>query len=72
MAHSPYFGPGYFATLQMGAAIEEFGLFEHLWIQPRVWAAKEQPLPERGSTPIPDRPGIGFEPDFSVLERFKV
>jgi L-alanine-DL-glutamate epimerase-like enolase superfamily enzyme len=71
MAHSPYFGPGYFATLQMAAAVERFGLFEYLWVTPAAWTAKEQPLPERGWTAIPDRPGIGFEPDMAVLERFK-
>jgi L-alanine-DL-glutamate epimerase-like enolase superfamily enzyme len=72
MAHTPYFGPGYFATLQMAAAVESFGMFEYLWVTPEAWAANEQPVPERGSMHIPDRPGIGFEPDPAVLEKFKV
>jgi L-alanine-DL-glutamate epimerase-like enolase superfamily enzyme len=72
MAHTPYFGPGYFATLQLAAAVEPFGLFEYLWVRPQAWAAIDQPLPEGGLMPIPDRPGIGFEPDLAVLERFKV
>jgi len=72
MAHSPYFGPGYFATLQLAAAVDAFGMFEYLWVRPQAWAAKDQPLPTRGTLSIPDRPGIGFEPDLAVLERFKV
>lgn len=72
MAHSPYFGPGYFATLQMAAAVDTFGMFEYLWVQPQAWAARDQPLPNSGATHIPDRPGIGFEPDLAVLEQFKV
>jgi len=71
MAHTPYFGPGYFATLQLAAAVELFGLFEYLWVEPQAWAAIEQPLPQGGILSIPDRPGIGFEPDLDVLERFK-
>lgn len=72
MAHTPYFGPGYFATLQLAAAVEPFGLFEYLWVEPQAWAAIDQPRPVRGAMRIPDRPGIGFEPDLDVLERFKV
>ena len=72
MAHSPYFGPGYFATLQLAAAVDPCGMFEYLWVQPQAWTASDQPLPKAGATPIPDRPGIGYEPNFAVLEQFKV
>lgn len=72
MAHSPYFGPGYYATLQMGAALENFGMFEHLYVQPRAWFGGEAMVPERGRTAIPRRPGIGFEPDMAVVERYAV
>jgi L-alanine-DL-glutamate epimerase-like enolase superfamily enzyme len=72
MPHSPYFGPGYHATLQLAAAIEPFGLFEYLWVDPQAWVTRLQPQPERGTIDIPDRPGIGFEPDLDVLERFAV
>jgi L-alanine-DL-glutamate epimerase-like enolase superfamily enzyme len=72
MAHSPYFGPGYYATLQMAAALEGFGLFEHLYVQPAAWLAGEPLAPERGRIAIACRPGIGFEPDPGVLQRFAV
>lgn len=70
MAHSPYFGPGYYATLQMAAALDEFGMFEHLYVQPHAWFGGEVLAPEQGSIAIGRRPGIGFEPDTAVLERY--
>lgn len=72
MAHSPYFGPGYYATLQMAAAVENFGLFEHLYVQPHAWFGGEAMRPVAGRMAIPDRPGIGFEPDRAVIERYAV
>lgn len=72
MAHSPYFGPGYYATLQMAAALQEFGMFEHLYVQPKSWMGGEVLSPRGGWVDIPDRPGIGFEPDLEVLQRFAV
>lgn len=72
MAHTPYFGPGYHATLQLAAAVEPFGLFEYLWVEPVAWAARDTPRPVAGRLQIPDGLGIGFEPDAAVLERFRV
>lgn len=72
MPHSPYFGPGYYATLQLAAATETVGLFEHLYIEPAAFAGGEVLLPEGGKLRIPDRPGIGFEPDLAVLEKYAV
>lgn len=70
MAHSPYFGPGYHATLQMAAALPNFGLFEHLYIDAQGWAGGEEMRPQAGRMAIPSRPGLGFEPDEAVLQRF--
>lgn len=72
MPHSPYFGPGHYATLQMAAAVQEFGMFEHLYVQPASWFGGESRMPEQGQLAIPKRPGIGFEPDAEVLQRFAV
>jgi L-alanine-DL-glutamate epimerase-like enolase superfamily enzyme len=46
-------------------------LFEFLYIRPQAWLAPAAP-PVRGQVAVPDRPGIGFEPDPAVLERFSV
>jgi L-alanine-DL-glutamate epimerase-like enolase superfamily enzyme len=69
MPHSPYFGPGYYATLQLAAATDNIAMFEHLYIELGAWAGGEPLRPERGVLAIPARPGIGFEPDLAVLER---
>ena len=70
--HSPYFGPGYWATLQLAAALEEFSLFEYLYVTPQAWCGIDPPVPEGGVIRIPDAPGIGFSPDEAVLSRYRV
>jgi L-alanine-DL-glutamate epimerase-like enolase superfamily enzyme len=70
MPHSPYFGPGYFATLQLAAALNCFGLFEQLYVWPQASTALRSVQPIRGEVPIPSGPGIGFEPNLDVLERY--
>ena len=70
MPHSPYFGPGYFATLQLAAALDCFGLFERLYVWPQAWPALPTPHPTGGEIAIPSDPGLGFEPAPEVLERY--
>jgi L-alanine-DL-glutamate epimerase-like enolase superfamily enzyme len=72
MPHSPYFGPGYWATLQLAAARTEAGLFEYLYITQEAVLDESMPRPERGVLAIPDRPGIGFTPDPKVIERYRI
>ncbi|NTH16591.1 mandelate racemase/muconate lactonizing enzyme family protein [Agrobacterium rhizogenes] len=72
MPHSPYFGPGYHATLQLAAANANVGLFEYLYVEPEMWIAARMPLPENGRIQVPEAAGIGFEPDVDVLERYRV
>lgn len=70
MAHTPYFGPGHYATMQMAAAVENFGMFEHLYVRPHAWFGGEPLVPEAGRIAIGQRPGIGFEPDLDVVARY--
>ncbi|UUX50139.1 mandelate racemase/muconate lactonizing enzyme family protein [Nisaea acidiphila] len=72
MPHAPYFGPGYWATLHLMAARRNCEQFEHLYIEPAAYLDPSIPLPEKGTVAVPDRPGIGFEPDPAVLDRFRV
>lgn len=72
MPHSPYFGPGYLASLQMAAIEPAFGQFEYLYLTPESWLYRDMPLPVRGDVPIPDGPGLGQDPDPAMLERFRV
>ncbi|MDF1850597.1 MAG: mandelate racemase/muconate lactonizing enzyme family protein [Verrucomicrobiales bacterium] len=72
MPHSPYFGPGYFTTLQMAAIEPSFEQFEYLYIEPEAWLYREMPLPENGMISIPAGDGLGMEPDLDRIERFAV
>lgn len=72
MPHSPYFGPGYWATLQLAAHLEPIGLFEYMYVKPEAWCGRDIPLPHQGSIVIPDAPGIGFTPDDETLHRYRV
>ena len=72
MPHSPYFGPGYWATLQLAAARTEAGLFEYLYITQEAVIDPTMPRPQGGVLAIPDRPGIGCTPDPKVIERYRI
>jgi len=70
--HSPYFGPGYLATLQLAAVDEFFSIFEYLYIQPEAWLYHDFPLPREGRIHIPDGPGLGMDPDPEIIARYRV
>ena len=71
MPHCPYFGPGYWASAHlMGAA--EGGIFEYLHIDAEAVLSPSIPLPVGGEIALPEGPGLGFEPDMAVVERFRV
>jgi L-alanine-DL-glutamate epimerase-like enolase superfamily enzyme len=72
MPHSPYFGPGWWATLQLAAHAPEIGMIEYLYIESAGEIGRDIPLPKKGVIAIPDTPGLGFEPDFDAIERFRV
>lgn len=72
MPHSPYFGPGWWATLQLAAHLPEIEMIEFLYIAPEAWIGRDIPLPRRGLIVIPDSPGLGFDPDPDVLRRHRV
>lgn len=72
MPHAPYFGPGYWATVQLMAARSECELFERFYVEPEAHIAPDIPLPSNGTITVPNAPGLGFEPDRDVLEKFAV
>jgi L-alanine-DL-glutamate epimerase-like enolase superfamily enzyme len=72
MPHSPYFGPGYWATLQLAAARAEIGLFEYLYISQEAVLDESMPQPQKGWLAVPDLPGIGFTPDPKVIARYRL
>ncbi len=44
MPHSPYFGPGYHATLHLSALLGERSLFEFMYCEPEAWLDPDLPL----------------------------
>ena len=72
MPHSPYFGPGYLATLQMAAIEPTVEQFEYLYITPDAWLYESMPLPAHGEIPIPDGLGLGMDPSDDIINRFTV
>jgi L-alanine-DL-glutamate epimerase-like enolase superfamily enzyme len=72
MPHSPYFGSGYLATLQMAAVEPRIELFEYLYVRPEAWLYDDLPLPQGGKIAIPTAPGLGVEPNLEMIERYVV
>ncbi|MGB7181232.1 MAG: enolase C-terminal domain-like protein, partial [Burkholderiaceae bacterium] len=72
MPHSPYFGPGYQATAQLMAARMECEMFEHFFLEPENYLDPSISLPANGRVVVPDKVGIGFEPDPAMIERYRV
>lgn len=70
MPHSPYFGPGYFATLNLFAALPETALFEYLYVTPEAFIGLDTPQPHGGRIALPSGTGLGFAPDEAVVERY--
>src|SRR5262245_24044026 len=59
MPHCPYSGPGWWASLQLAAALPEIPMLEFLYIDPKGWVGIDSPVPRNGMVEIPDRPGLG-------------
>jgi L-alanine-DL-glutamate epimerase-like enolase superfamily enzyme len=72
MPHSPYFGPGYWATLQLAAILPEPSLFEFLYVETDAWLNAAMPRADRGRIAISTALGIGCEPDQKFISRFQV
>jgi L-alanine-DL-glutamate epimerase-like enolase superfamily enzyme len=68
--HSPYFGPGFIATLHIAAALIEQPLIEVLWLDMVANPFDPWVRPVEGRLAVPDGPGLGCDPDLAVLARF--
>ena len=71
--HSPYFGPGLLATLQMAAVFPAMPWFEYLSVTlERPLFGDVASVRSDGSIAIPDGPGLGADPDPETLQRYRV
>lgn len=71
MPHSPYFGPGFLATLQLAGALPNPGLVERFFINPEASLYGDWIDPVEGGFRIPDGPGLGLEPDLDVIREYR-
>ena len=70
MPHSPYFGPGFLATLHIAAALVERPLIEVLWLEMEANPFDPWVRAENGMVAVPTGPGLGCDPDPAVLARY--
>jgi D-galactarolactone cycloisomerase len=70
--HSPYFGPGFVATLHLAAALVERPLIEVLWLDMEANPFDPWVRAVDGRMAVPDGPGLGCDPDPAVLARYTV
>jgi len=71
--HSPYFGPGLLASLQMAALFPAIEMIECFGVTLEAPFFGPVGLPEAdGAITIPTGPGIGADPDPEVIRRYRV
>jgi L-alanine-DL-glutamate epimerase-like enolase superfamily enzyme len=70
--HSPYFGPGFLTTLQLMSVRDE-GYIEVFYMKRSacLWRGRIE-IDANGSIEVPQGPGLGYEPDKEVMERYRV
>ena len=71
MPHSPYFGPGLYASIQVAAARPTVRALEYYFVQPEAWLADIETLRQRDVIAVSNTPGIGFQPDLDVMNRYR-
>ncbi len=69
--HCPYYGPGFHATLHAAATRPNVDDVEMLWVAPEAWLADVSVLRRGDQVRVPEGPGLGFEPDLEVIERYR-
>jgi D-galactarolactone cycloisomerase len=70
--HSPYFGPGFVATLHICAALPvPQPAIEVLWVDMEANPFDPWVRVTDGRARVPQGPGLGCEPDPGVLERYR-
>ena len=71
--HSPYFGPGFLATLQL-MSLRDDATFVEVFFMNRaacLWGGRID-VDADGTITVPDGPGLGYEPDKAIIERYRV
>ena len=72
MPHSPYFGPGWLATLQLMSAIPDSGFVERLFVDHEASLYGDLIHPVDGCFRVPSGPGLGAEPNPDVIKNYRI
>ena len=69
--HSPYFGPGFAASLQLAAAAPDPLPLEWLYVELEASLYGDALTPLNGKLAVPETPGLGLDPDPDVLRDYR-
>ena len=73
MPHSPYFGPGFMATLQVIGALTPDSEIERLYVDLKADLYNgTSNIDSKGNISIPNGPGLGMEPNLEIIEKYSV
>lgn len=70
--HSPYFGPGLLATVQIAAALDDECLVEYSFADLGASPLGDAIAVVDGRIAVPNGPGLGRDPDPAVIARYAV
>jgi len=70
--HNAYFGAGFLASLHCNAALAPDAPFERLFIDLEASPYHDLVVARGGRVIVPDGPGLGCDPDMSVMQRYQV
>ena len=68
--HSPYFGPGFLATLHLLAAMPEAFLVEQMFLRLEAYIHGDWNHPKGNAFAVPDGPGLGSDPDPDIIKDY--
>jgi L-alanine-DL-glutamate epimerase-like enolase superfamily enzyme len=70
--HSPYFGPGYLATIHVLAAKAKVSALERFYCDLAFDPCGGFVPIEAGFLAVPDAPGLGGDPDMALIDRYRL
>ena len=70
MPHSPYFGPGWLATLHLMAALPQSGWIERFYMTVEASTSGDFITMRDGGFVIPQEPGLGLDPEPDVIKEY--
>lgn len=70
--HSPYFGPGFVATLHLCATLESEAMVERMDFELPANPMGAAIVAQDGRFAVPQGPGLGVDPDPGIVARYRV